>query len=59
MAEQYILKVKIDDSDIRKLEKRLAALLTGKSIGGMSGGGSSGAGGNKANMGKNLAKLGI
>ena len=59
MAEQYILKVKIDDSDIRKLEKRLAALLTGKSIGGMSGGGSSGAGGSNANMGKNLAKLGI
>ena len=59
MAEQYILKVKIDDSDIRKLEKRLAALLTGKSIGGMSGGGSSGAGGYNANMGKNLAKLGI
>ena len=59
MAEQYILKVKIDDSDIRKLEKRLAALLTGKSIGGMSGGGSSGGGGSKAILGKNLAKLGI
>ena len=53
MAEQYILKVKVDDTDIRKLEKRLAAILTGKGITGGSGSGGNGA------LGKNLAKLGI
>ena len=53
MAEQYILKVKVDDADIRKLEKRLAGILTGKGITGGSGSGGNGA------LGKNLAKLGI
>jgi hypothetical protein len=53
MAEQYILKVKVDDADIRKLEKRLAGILTGKGITG------SGGSGNSTALGKNLAKLGI
>lgn len=53
MAEQYILKVKVDDADIRKLEKRLAGILTGKGITG------SGGSGNNTALGKNLAKLGI
>ena len=53
MAEQYVLKVKVDDADIRKLEKRLAGILTGKGITGGSGSGGNGA------LGKNLAKLGI
>ena len=55
MAEQYILKVKVDDTDIRKLEKRLAGILTGKGITGSGGSGS----GSNGELGKNLAKLGI
>ncbi len=53
MAENYVLKVKIDDSDLKKLEKRIAGLITGKSVS------SSGGAGNQNELMKNLAKLGL
>jgi len=58
MAEQYVLKLKIDDSDLRKLEKRLAGIMMGAGSGGGSGGKSGGGAGNQVMM-KNIAKLGI
>lgn len=54
MPENYVLKVKIDDTDLRKLEKRLAGIMTGKSV---SSGSSSSTQNNS--MTKNLAKLGV
>ncbi len=55
MPENYVLKIKIDDTDLRKLEKRLAGIMTG------AGSSSSKSGGGMANAGvmKSLAKLGI
>ena len=59
-SNTYTLKIDIDDSKIRELEKRLMAVMGGKTAG-LSGlaGAATGKGGDKSSLMNNIKKLGI
>jgi len=60
-SNAYTLKIAIDDSKIKDLEKRLMAIMSGNALGGANPlpVGGQGGGGDKSGMMKNIAKLGM
>ena len=60
-SNTYTLKIDIDDSKIRDLEKRLSKLMSGTATGGMAGvsGAATGKTGAGGNIAKNIGKLGL
>ena len=60
-SNTYTLKIDIDDSKIRDLEKRLSKLMSGTATGGMAGvsGAATGKTGAGGSIQKNIAKLGL